>query len=334
MTSRSPRRAARRGGAGPGPYNSLVTKLALAVHGGAYDIPDDGIDAHARGCTAALEAGWKILAAGGSALDAVEASVRLMEDDPVFDAGTGSHLTRDGQVECDAAIMEGTRLRAGAVGALREMRHPISVARRLLDTEGPLFLAGEGALLWAIEQGFERADPVSLVTARERERWSRNRVRRNETAGSVFGGDSRTPLGTVGAVARDRDGRLAAATSTGGTPDKYPGRIGDTPLIGCGTYADDRAGAISCTGWGESILRLVLARRAAERVERGATASSAAEGVVAELAARVDGLGGLIIVSPATGAKAASPVGIAFNTPRMARAYRIEGESPFVAVLP
>ena len=304
------------------------------MHGGAYDIPDDLIEAHAHGCAAALEAGWRVLEAGASALDAVEAAVQVMEDDPVFDAGTGSHLTRDGHVECDAAIMEGTHLRAGAVGALREMRHPVSVARRLLDSEAPLFLAGEGALAWALENGFERAAPGSLVTARERERWSRNRVRRAETAGSVFGGDSQAPLGTVGAVGRDRDGRVAAATSTGGTPDKYPGRIGDTPLIGCGTYADDRAGAVSCTGWGESIMRLVLARRAAERLERGEAPAAAAAAVVTELAARVGGLGGLIVVRPADGPGDGSPIGIAFNTPRMARAFRIEGQSPFVAVLP
>jgi beta-aspartyl-peptidase (threonine type) len=257
-----------------------------------------------------------------------------MEDDPVFDAGTGSHLTRDGRVECDAALMEGSGLRAGAVAALAEIRHPISVARRLLDADGPLFLAGAGALDWAAANGLERVDPGVLVTARERERWSRNRVRRSETAGSVFGGDSRTPLGTVGAVARDRQGRTAAGTSTGGTPDKHPGRIGDTPLIGAGTYADDRAAAVSCTGWGESILRFTLARRAAERVERGEPAGAAASSAIADLAQRVGGLGGLILVTPAEPAGGGSPIAIAFNTPRMARAARVEGENPFLSVLP
>jgi len=307
--------------------------LALAVHGGAYSIPDEDVDAHAAGCLRALEAGREVLLGGGSALDAVEAAVRLLEDDPVYDAGTGSHLNRDGFVEADAAIMDGRTLEAGAVGALREIRNPIAVARRLLESEGQLFLAGEGALRFALNSGLERYPNERLVMPRERERFERNRRARDETAGGVFGGRDATPLGTVGAVALDARGHVAAATSTGGTPDKHPGRVGDCPFIGCGTYADDAAGAVSCTGWGESIIRVVLARRAAERLERGASPARAARDAIAALESRVGGLGGLILVS---GHQAASgePVGIAFNTSRMSRGAWVEGRQPWVAVLP
>jgi beta-aspartyl-peptidase (threonine type) len=271
--------------------------------------------------------------AGGTALDAVEMAVRVLEDDPAFDAGTGAPLNRDGDVECDAAIADGATLSAGAVASLRAIKNPISVARRLLESEAGLMLAGDGALRFAVENGFERVPNESLVVPRELTRWRKNRALRDETAGGVFGGDSPVPLGTVGAVALDREGHVAAATSTGGTPDKHPGRIGDTPLIGCGTYADDLAGAISCTGWGESIIRLVLARRAAELIERGEPAQAAAETALALLRARVGGLAGMIVVAgPQTAAR--GPLGIAFNTARMARGAWVEGGEPWTAVHP
>jgi L-asparaginase / beta-aspartyl-peptidase len=306
---------------------------ALAVHGGAYSIPDEDMDQHAAGCRRALEAGWRILTAGGPALDAVEAAVRVLEDDPVFDAGTGSHLNRDGAVECDAAIMDGASLRAGAVAALQRIRNPISVARTLLHEDGSLFLVGEGALRHAIDNGFEPVPNEALVLPRERSRWERNRIARDETAGGVFGGESRTPLGTVGAVAIDREGHLAAGTSTGGTPDKHPGRVGDSPLIGCGTYADDEAGAISCTGWGESIITAVLARRAAEFLEQGVPPRRAAQMAIDVLRKKTGGLAGVIIVSP-RGHSPTDRVGIAFNTTRMSRGFMVEGSAPFVAVEP
>ncbi len=307
--------------------------LALAVHGGAYSIPDDLVEAHAAGCRRALARGRELLEAGATALDTVEEAVRILEDDPAFDAGTGSHLNRDGQVETDAAIVDGATLEAGAVAALREIRNPIAVARRLLEAEGQLFLAGEGALQFALENGFTRTSNDALTIPREKARWEKNRQRRDETAGGVFGGRDETPLGTVGAVARDRRGHTAAATSTGGTPDKHPGRVGDCPFIGCGTYADDLSGAISCTGWGESIIRIVLARRAAELLERGASPQEAAERAIALLYERVGGLGGLILVG-GRDAAGRSPVGIAFNTTRMARGSWVQGCEPSVAVLP
>ncbi len=284
---------------------------AIVVHGGAGSLdPDDpatsgGADApRLIGVTRAAEAAWRILEAGGGALDAVEAAVRILEDDPTYNAGTGACLTAEGDVELDASIMDGETLRCGAVAVVKDVRNPVVLARRVMERSSHVLLAGPGASAFAREVGLPPYDNRLLVTPRQRARWERLR-----DAPPVRSG------GTVGAVARDRRGHLAAATSTGGTAMKLPGRVGDTPIIGAGTYADDGLAAVSCTGHGESFIRLTLARQAADLVARGLPAMEAARAAVRLLAERVGGDGGLIVVGPG------GEPGFAHNTPVMSRAW-------------
>lgn len=227
---------------------------ALIAHGGAGADPGDRATYRAS-LRGALVAGWTRIQAGASALDAVEACVAAMEDDPRFNAGYGSVLTEAGTVECDASIMEGERLRAGAVGAVSGVRNPIGLARRVLEEGRHVLLVGDGALAFAREQGLPLCDPAALVTERQRVRL-RERLAGRQPAPA--GG------GTVGAVAIDRRGLLAAATSTGGMLGKRPGRVGDSGLIGAGTYADNRLGGVSTTGHGEAFIRTVLAKTAVD----------------------------------------------------------------------
>jgi beta-aspartyl-peptidase (threonine type) len=237
--------------------------FALAIHGGAWNIPDDAVDAHRRGLAPPLLAGYEALRKGASALDAVELAVRMLEDDPVYNAGRGSHLNAAGELEMDASIMEGTRRRAGAVAAIDGVKHPVSVARRVMEDSPHVLLVGRGAKQFARRAGVELCTTRSLLVGRERERFEKIRAGDRSLVAAEFSPRAR-PHGTVGAVARDRKGRVAAATSTGGTQDKAPGRVGDSAIPGSGTYADDRRGAASCTGWGEPILRAALAKTAVD----------------------------------------------------------------------
>jgi L-asparaginase / beta-aspartyl-peptidase len=286
----------------------------IVVHGGAGDRAPDGPgeDAARAGCDAAALAGFAILAAGGSALDAVEAAVRMLEDDPVFNAGRGSCLTRAGTVEMDAAIMSGEGLRAGAVAAMDRVRNPIALARAVLDDGEHVLLAGDGALAFARERGVTRVARGYHITREARADLKRVLARRRaeQRNRAQRGG------GTVGAVARDADGHVAAATSTGGMVGKRPGRIGDSPLIGAGTYADDRAGAASATGHGERIIQVALSKTAIDLLAAGVTPALAARRAIATLGARVAGRGGLILVGRTGGP------GVAFNTRSMRWATR------------
>ncbi len=292
-------------------------KPTIIVHGGAWDIPDDQVDAHVKGCAAAMGAGRDILLGGSSALDAVEAAVASMEDDPIFDAGRGSVLNQSGQVEMDAIIMAGSTLRSGAVAALRHMRNPVKVARRLMEGTNFSMLAGDGALRFALSNGFEECTEEDLLVGRELEDY-REYLRtgvlrtREEFAGR--------PQDTVGACAMDGDGHLACATSTGGTRRKIAGRVGDSPIVGAGAYADDLLGAASSTGWGEKIMAVVLAKTSLDLLRDGRDAYRACEGGLEVLARRVDGLGGIIMVD------SRGAVGLHHNTPRMAYAF-FEGAS-------
>ena len=306
---------------------------SLIVHGGAWDIPDEAVDACKAGCQRALAAGWSVLTNGGSALDSVVAAVMVLEDDPVFDAGFGSHLTLDGYVECDAIVMDGATLRAGSVAALRHVRNPILLARQVLENCPHMMLVGEGAERFAVQQGLALCAPEDLISEAERDAWLK--CRNSEHAAAHHRGHEQ---GTVGAVARDRDGRLFAATSTGGTCCKLPGRVGDSPLIGCGCYADEEAGGVSCTGYGEAIMKVIMAKAAADllRDPVGATpnaspstlpnassrdvASLAAREAVRTLAARTHATAGLILLD-----RKGNP-GFAFNTPRMAYGYVADGD--------
>jgi beta-aspartyl-peptidase (threonine type) len=251
---------------------------ALIVHGGAGADPVDGRDELRAGVREAVAAGWAVLDRGGLALDAVEAAVRVLEDHPRFNAGRGSVLTRDGTVEMDASIMEGDALRNGAVASVHAIRHPVSLARRILDSGRHSLFVGAGAEERARALGIPACDPAELVTDRQRKRL--------ETI----------QAGTVGAVALDRSGTMAAATSTGGTAGKLPGRVGDSALIGCGTYAESTLGGVSCTGDGEAIIRVVLARRALDVLKAVSDPRHACQVAVDILVEEGRGDGGLIMV--------------------------------------
>jgi beta-aspartyl-peptidase (threonine type) len=226
----------------------------------------------------AVAAGWRALAGGGSALDAVEASVRSLEDHPRFNAGRGSVLTSEGTVENDASIMEGDMLRNGAVAAVSGVRNPITLARRIMEDGRHSLFAGPGALDRARALGVELCDPAELITEHQRRRLAALQA------------------GTVGAVALDRFGTIAAATSTGGTSGKLPGRVGDSALVGCGTYAESTLGGVSCTGDGEAIIRVTLARRSLEILKTVGDPSHAAEVALSVLVEEGRGQGGLILV--------------------------------------
>jgi beta-aspartyl-peptidase (threonine type) len=281
---------------------------AILVHGGAgapTSEDDERREPRVRGVERAARVGWERLAGGGSALDAVEAAVRELEDDPEFNAGYGSVLNRLGIVEVDACIMDG-ELRAGAVAAVPWMRHPITLARKLLERGDHLLLCGGGAMLYARELGIAADPPDTMISPR-----SKARHEKAQTAGV---GD------TVGAVAIDAQGRLASATSTGGTPEKRPGRVGDSPVPGAGCMADARAGAASATGHGESILRVGMCRSAIEALKVGRTADEAVRFAVDELVSRTGGDAGLILVD------ARGRIAHHTSTPRMPWAAVVGGE--------
>ncbi len=295
----------------------MATEPALSVHGGAWDIPTPERDAHRRGCLQAAREGGRRLTEGASALDAVVAAVRALEADGTFDAGVGSVLTREGAVEVDAGLMDGESLRVGAVGAAPCLAHPILVARLLLEEPELSFLVGAAATRFGEEHGVPPTSAAALVSPRERARWEAL-ARHRATVRSAFSGTDSTPpapRGTVGAVARDRRGHLAAAVSTGGTPFKPSGRVGDTPVVGCGFFADDGLGAVSCTGFGETILRVQLAHLAARMLPDASGADDAARRALELLSTRAAGLGGMVILG-ARGAAAAR-----WNTPTMAFAH-------------
>jgi len=302
---------------------------ALIVHGGAWDIPDEAVPACKDGCRRALTAGWEVLAHGGHALDAIEAVVMVLEDDPVFDAGYGSHLNLDGHVECDAIVMEAATLRAGAAANLHKIKNPIRAARAIFDHAPHMMLVADGAEHFAKQHGVPLCQPEELVSEAEHEAWMK--CKKDSHASEHHRGHEQ---GTVGAVALDREGRLFAATSTGGTCCKLPGRVGDSPLIGCGCYADAEAGGVSCTGYGEAIMKVVMAKSATDflRADNSAAATHssaamrAAQDAVELLARRTHATGGLILLD-----RAGVP-GFAFNTPRMAYGYVEPGGTFFVSV--
>ena len=282
---------------------------AIVVHGGAWSIPPEAREAHAAGCLAAAERGFAVLASGGSALDAVVAAVELLEDDPTFDAGRGSVLSAEGRVQLDAGLMDGRTLHVGAVANVHRVAHPIRLARAVLERSGHHLLVGEGAERFAREQGFALVDPDAFVVDRERRRYDDFLAGRLATADD-FAHD------TVGAVALDADGQLAAGNSTGGVAFSLPGRVGDAPVPGVGYVADSRTGGVACTGWGEHILRVGLATRALVAMERGASANDAAADALAVLERSVQGRAGLIVLDRR------GEVGLAHSTRCLAHAYR------------
>ncbi len=315
--------------------------IAIIVHGGAGSISADRIEGAKAGCQEAALIGWRILQEGGSALDAVEATVRALEDNPNYNAGTGSCLTATGTIEMDAGLMEGNTLQVGAVASVECVKNPISLARLVLASPHVL-LTGPGATRFAVDAGFSLCEEEDLRTERQYQNWQRlrdeQRALQNEPTyhrrevGSVAARVEPEPdatnqkqkpengkhpdnrHGTVGAVAIDDAGNLVAATSTGGIPYKLPGRVGDSPLVGAGFYADENA-AISCTGDGEDFTRLLIAKRAAENAARGMSAREAAEATIALLSAKAQGTGGLIMVDRS------GNIGFSWNSQNMVYAY-------------
>ena len=333
-----------------------VPQPVLVVHGGAWAIPDDAVADHLHGVRSAVSAGWAVLSKGGSALDAVEAALTVLEDDDTFDAGRGSFLTRDGRVQLDALLMSGHDLRAGGVACVERLRNPIQAARLVLERSPHVYFVGEGAEAFAAEQGMPLVENAELVIPRERTRLEA--FQRAQAAGipdlTFAGSPAPRPAAslassaidpsleqtaleeevrhglplevqvtdptlhshdTVGALALDAEGNLAAGTSTGGTLSKAPGRVGDSSLIGCGCYADNASAAVSLTGWGEPIMKLVLGKWAVDRVAAGNTPQHAAQSAIDYLFARLQGHGGMILLGPN------GEIGIAHNTPRMAWGY-------------
>jgi beta-aspartyl-peptidase (threonine type) len=258
-----------------------ATSSAIIVHGGAGEVTADRFARLREGARAAAAAGDAILEAGGSALDAVTAAVRVLEDDPEYNAGTGSALTRDGTVETDASIMDGATHRVGAVAAVPDLGNAVALARAVLDAGEHAILAGPAAWQFAAEVGIAPAPAGSLVTERARTRLAKHLAAKSG--------------GTVGAAARDRAGRYAAATSTGGIVGKRTGRVGDSPIPGAGTWADARC-AISATGDGEAILRVALSRTIALRIAAGATLRDAMIESLHELRTITGGSAGVIAV--------------------------------------
>lgn len=310
--------AQQRAAAVPGEVN-----WGLVIHGGAGTMRRGEMTAaqeaqYRAGLERALRAGHAVLAVGGSSLDAVEAAVNVLEDDSLFNAGRGAVLTSEGRAELDASVMVGEDLRAGAVAGLRRVRNPIDLARRVMEKSPHVMLIGEGAEAFAREQGMELVpEDYFLTDARRR---SLQRAREREQQGdSVAATDDearRWKMGTVGAVALDRSGNIAAATSTGGMNNKRWGRVGDAPIIGAGTYANNRCGGISATGHGEFFIRAVVAYDiCAIHLYTGIPLRDAADQVVMEKLVRMGGEGGVIALD-----MQGNPT-FSFNSPGMFRGY-------------
>lgn len=283
-----------------------MNKVAIVVHGGAgaWVLDSERLREGLAACRQAALAGHAVLAAGGRALDAVETAVHLLEDCPALDAGRGSYLNANGEVEMDALIMDGRSLDLGAVAAIQHVRHPISLARQVMEQTKHTFLVAAGADAFADRIGFPRCGVEELVVGT-----------------AVNPAAAHGPLGdTVGAVALDALGDLAAATSTGGTREKLPGRVGDSPLVGSGGYADNRTAGVSATGHGESLMKVLISKQVCDYVATGLSAQAACEAAIRLLAERVGGEGGLIALD------AGGRVGVAFNTAAMPYAYVVVGE--------
>lgn len=276
---------------------------AIIVHGGAKTIPAEKREAHREGCRRAAEAGWEVLTEGGSALDAVVTAIRVLEADPTFNAGYGAELNGDGEVQMDAGLMEGETLRGGAVAFVQGVRHPISLARRVME-DGEVLLAGDGALRFAQEQGIELCPKEALITPERLQEWE------DKSAGKEND--------TVGCVALDVEGRLAAGASTGGTGGNRRGRVGDSPQMGSGFYADDELGACSMTGDGEQIARVVLAKRVVDSLGGSMVPDEVMREALRHLERRTEGEAGGIIIDRH------GLIGWEHNSEHMAVAFRNE----------
>ncbi|MCZ7602409.1 MAG: isoaspartyl peptidase/L-asparaginase [Melioribacteraceae bacterium] len=300
----------------------------IVIHGGAGSIvpgrytPEEEEEYRIK-LNEALDAGFKILEKNGSSLDAVEAAIKILEDSPLFNAGKGSVFTSNGLNELDASIMNGKTLEAGAVAGLRHIRNPISLARAVMEKSKHVMLISNGAEQFAIQNGFELVDSSYFFT---QERWDDlQRVLENEKNGQSFLNDPESKFGTVGAAALDKHGNLAAGTSTGGMTNKKFGRVGDVPVIGAGTYANNNTCAISATGHGEYFIRLGVARDISAMMEyQNKTLQQAADEVIFEKLHELGGTGGVIAIDKE------GNIVMPFNTPGMFRGFKLEGKDPVV----
>jgi beta-aspartyl-peptidase (threonine type) len=287
-------------------------KFSLIVHGGAWDIPKKFHQAHLSGMERAAGLGFDLLKGGARATDTVIEMVKILEENPAFDAGRGSFLNKAGEAEMDALIMDGSDLSVGAVAAIQNVWHPILAAELVRTVSEHTLLVGHGATQFAHQHGLPFCPTEKLLVGRELKRYQELKKKKNFRTRNYFE-FSLPGRDTVGAVARDQYGNLAVATSTGGTPHKLPGRVGDTPLVGAGAYADNRCGAAASTGWGESIMKILLAKTAVDAMQKR-TVRQAARRAVSLLGKKVDGLGGIICINPE------GQAAFAYNTPYMARA--------------
>jgi beta-aspartyl-peptidase (threonine type) len=297
----------------------VFVQPVILVHGGAgaWDLESDRLKEGIAACEAAATAGQAVLLWGGSALDAVEAAVRILEDVPCLDAGRGSYLNAAGYVEMDALIMDGRNLDMGAVAAVQRIQNPISLARRVMSDSGHTFLVGAGAEAFAEQVGMSFCGLEDLLTGEDLAIYLGNVNGKQQTAAETIAG----PAGdTVGAVAIDAAGDVAAATSTGGTRQKMPGRVGDSPLVGSGAYADNWTAAVSATGYGEALMKVVISKRVCDFVANGLSAQAACEAALRVLAERVNGTGGLIAID------GRGQVGVAYSTVAMPHAYAVGEE--------
>jgi beta-aspartyl-peptidase (threonine type) len=291
--------------------NLIAMKPRLIVHGGAWSIPEAYEQDHINGVYRAISQVYPELKKCMTALDAVESAVKILEQDPTFDSGRGAFLNARGEIELDAMIMDGTTLNFGAVAGVQNILHPITLARHVMERTEHCFLVGKGAQLFTRQMGMPELDPRELLTSRELEFYEKIK---NDPSFHTHQPFEPQPNGTVGAVAMDKFGNLAAATSTGGTPRKLPGRVGDSPIVGAGTYADNQYGAASATGWGESIMKILMSKTACDLLKNH-PAAQAARLAVEILDQRVKGWGGIILIDKN------GQYGIAHNTTKMAFAY-------------
>ena len=299
----------------------MPAKPILLVHGGAWAIPAELHQAHEAGVRAALQKGYALLEQGATAINAVTAALTHLEDDDTFDAGRGAFLNREGRVQLDALLMEGATLRAGGVACVERLRNPIQAAQLVLEKSPHVYFVGAGAEQFAASHGMPLIENRELVIPRElanlRQAQAREAAGLKDTTFAGLGDQAPRPAtmdshDTVGAVALDRHGNLAAGTSTGGTLNKAPGRVGDSSLIGCGCYADNQSAAVSLTGWGEPIMKLVLGKWAADRIQAGASPQQAATDAIEYLHNRLQGFGGIILLNRQ------GRIGLAHNTPHIA----------------
>ena len=307
-------------------YDTLTEaklKTAIVVHGGAgnWDFSTERPNEAKVDCEKAVQVGQSILVGGGSALDAVEQAVRILENSPHLDAGRGSYLNAAGHIEMDALIMDGATLDLGAIAAVQRVFNPISLARLVMTESNHNFLVAGGAELFADEIGFPRCELSDLLVDHQWEIFESSQqgiavqpAQAGEESDGQFGD-------TVGAVALDMRGNVAAATSTGGTRSKRPGRVGDSPLVGSGAYADNWTGAASATGYGEALMKILISKCACDFISQGLSAQKSCDAAIDVLRHRVDGQGGLIAIDNRRG------IGISFNTRAMPHAYAIADRS-------